>query len=87
MFAVVVLAHSLDGALLIVAVSDSGIDCEVGDVSSATFLNHTLQVVFGVETVESSWWIAEPVDDVGLKSVGVVDHWSHAIFCLQAVGI
>ena len=87
MLSIVMLTDSLNSCLLIVSVSYIILDCEVRNILSATLLNHPFQVILGMEAVQSSWRIAQPIYDIGLKSVGVVYHWSNTISMLQTVSI
>ena len=87
MLRVEVLAHALDGHLLVVAVGDAVLHAKVGDVVPLSFLYEQFQVALGVESIEPTGRIAQTVDYIGLKAIGIVNDRSHPISLFEAVGI
>ena len=69
------------------AVSDAVLHAEVGNIVSFSFLYEQFQVALGVESVESTRWITQTINDIGLKAVGIVDDRSHSISLFKAIGI
>ena len=68
-------------------VGDIVLDAEVGYVMALTFLNQQFQVVLGVERIEPTRWIAQAVDNISLKAVGVIDNRLYTISLIKAFGI
>ena len=85
--AIEMLTDRLDSHLLIVAVGDAVLHTEIRDIVSFPLLYQQLQVAFGVESIQSTRWVAQAIDDVGLKTIRVVDDRSYTVSLFQAVGI
>ena len=85
--AVEMLTHGLDSHFLIVTVGDTVLHAEIIDIASLPFLYQQLQIAFGMEGIQSARRIAQTINDVGLKTIGVVDDRSCAISFFQAIGI
>ena len=87
MLGIEVLAHRLNRHLLVMAVGDAVLHAEVGDVVPFSFLYEQFQVGLGVESIEATGRIAQSVNDIGLKAIGIVDDRLHPISFLEALGI
>ena len=85
MLAVEMLTDSLYSHLLIVPVSNAVLDAKVAYIVSFSLLNEQFQVALCVESVQPSWWVAQAIYDIGLKTVGVVDDRSCTVFLFQAI--
>ena len=87
MLLVEVFADALHGSGLIRAVHNILLRHHVDDILAPTLLYQFLQVLATMETIDGTGGIAQTVDDVRLKSVGIIHHWLYAVFSLQALGI
>ena len=87
MLGIEVFTHRFDRHFLIMAVSDAVLHAEVGNVVSFSFLYEQFQIALGVESEQFAGRVAQPVNDVGLKAVGVVYNRSHPISLLKSIGI
>ena len=84
---VVMLAHRLDGHFLVVAVRDVGVHAKVRNVLAVALLNQAFQIFAGMESKNPARRITQPVNDIRLETVGVVDDRAATIVGLQTVGI
>ena len=87
MLLVIMLTDGFDGHLLIVAVGDTILYGEVGNVLPAALLDNELQVLGCMETEEPAGRVSKAINNPGLKAVGIVDDWYYIIFLPQAFGI
>ena len=82
------LGHAADGAGLVVAAHDLGIDLGGGQRCPARpAKDHPLQLVLGQESVDGALGIAEVIPKPMLVSVGAEDHRTLPGLGLQTVGV
>ena len=60
---------------------------EVANILTLALLHHPFQVACRMESIKAPWGITHAVNDVGFKTIGVINHGAHTILMLQAIGI
>ena len=75
------------GSGLVGTVHNLVLSLHIDNILATTLLYQFLKILTTMETIDSTGWITQSVDDVCLESVGIVNYWFYTIFCLQAFGI
>ena len=87
MLTIEMLTDRLYRHFLIVAVCYAILNIEIAYITSVSLLNKQLQVVLCMESIQPSWWVAQAINYIGLKTIGVVDNRLYPISLFKAFGI
>ena len=82
MLLVQVFTHRLNRHLLIGAVGNMILHGKVANVLTLTLLHQPFQVTRRVKSVKATRGITHAVNDIGFKTIGIINHGAHTILAL-----